>query len=67
MRRRSAGFGRTVTCITGLNAIPGHSANRKFLKSVASTVLISATANLFPMQDRGPMENGKNTLGILDG
>ena len=47
------------------NDIPGTIENEKFCIKVATTVLISIKANLYPTHIRGPVENGRKAKRLL--
>lgn len=47
------------------NDIPGTIENEKFWTKVATTVLISIVANLYPTQVRGPVEKGRQAKRLL--
>ena len=63
----SEGFGlyMKVVLMKLSNDIPGTIENEKFWIKVATTVLISIKANLYPTHIRGPVENGRKAKRLL--
>lgn len=57
---RSGGSGFTVSRRVGVTVNPGISSKANCCTRVDNTAFISTMANLFPIHERGPEENGRN-------